>query len=830
MKLHTKLPLILIPLITMPLLVVNILAYSHLKQSAGQEAFYEVSNLLDQIAEKSDNKLAVATANIELFSNYPVLKYYMEAQDPQERYELIQRPTMRKLMGIQKVYTDYNEIRVILPDGKTDLYLSNRDQTSKSPRHLVTDSLPLPNTTGPQSAYRVEQNNGNLSLYVAAPLYGMGGGIPSQSTVLGHLVITIDTSFLTDLIKQMSIANAGGLLLTDEQGKILAYPDRLNLEDLELLGDKNYLQLPHAITSRQLNPAAHIPQLLTLGDQPFYVGSKPLHENLVAHVLIPEQELLLISSDISMLIGIVTALTILTSVPLLIYLLKKQILVPLQRINQAVHQLSDGKQSTEIIATSDDELGELSQSFNDMSQKLSLSNAKIRALAFKDTLTGLPNRYLFGKTLERVMNGCKRKNSKLALLFLDLDNFKDINDTLGHQAGDELLKNIATLLEHNLRSNDYVGLASPAAHNSIARLGGDEFIILLPDIRNINEIDLVASRITQALNAPIKLNNQEFHIGVSIGITIFPEDGDTAEDLIKNADMAMYKAKTLGKNRYQYFSESIGNDQLARVQLEQKLHKAIENHSFELYYQPQIDSKTGLIVSVEALIRWKDTDQGLITPDKFIPIAEDTGLIVPIGEWVLLEACKQVKTWHNQGLPAIDVAVNVSGVQLNKADLLAQVESALRQSKLNPKRLHIELTESAILNGRELAIKVLDTLRWQGVSIALDDFGTGYSSLSYLRTLPIDILKIDRSFINEIHHQHNAPILSAIVTMAHALELKVVAEGVEQVSQIEFMSKKRCDLFQGYYYSPPVPAYELENMLSSQPFTDPLLLQAGPVS
>ncbi len=833
MKLKLKLPLLLIPLITIPLLIVNYLAYSHLKKSASQEAFYAVSTLLDQIAEKSDNKIAVATANVNLFANYPVLQYYLQTQDPEERYGLIQRPTMKKLIGIQKVYTDYHEIRVLQPDGKVDLYLSNRQPDQPRNRRLDDNLLPLEEGVAPQATYHYDRNSRQLNLYTAAPLYetsdAFGSNI-SAGDLLGHLVITIDTDFLTRLIREMPIGIKGGLLLSDEQGNVLAAPDSLNLDELGFTRVADANRLPGVISSRQLNPAAHIPQLFRLETQNFYVGSKPLHDNLIAHILIPEHELLLISSDISLLVGIVTAIAILLAVPLLLYMLRRQILVPIKRISQALYQLGEGQEDIEIEAINDDEIGELSQSFNVMSRELRQSNAKIRALAFKDTLTGLSNRHMFGLTLEKVMADCRDRQSSLALLFLDLDNFKNINDTLGHQAGDNLLKSTALLLEKNLRSNDYIGLANPVVYNSIARLGGDEFIILLPHIHNREEVDLVASRIIKAMDTPIKLNNQEFHIGASVGITIFPEDGHTAEDLIKNADMAMYQAKKLGKHRYHYFSESIGADKLALVKMEQKLHKAINQRAFELYYQPQIDSQTRQIVSVETLIRWPDKEQGLITPDQFIPLAEETGLIVPIGEWVLETACMQLKKWHDQGLPLINLAVNVSGVQLNKADLLAQVDKALRASQLDPKYLHIELTESAILNGRELAIKLLNTLRWQGISIALDDFGTGYSSLSYLRMLPIDILKIDRSFISEIHQQHNAPILSAIITMAHALKLTVVAEGVEDQSQIDFMCKKRCDLLQGYYFSRPLPAEEMEALLQQQPTSQTTNLYRTPHS
>ncbi|MCW8885741.1 MAG: EAL domain-containing protein, partial [Motiliproteus sp.] len=670
-----------------------------------------------------------------------------------------------------------------------------------------------------ETGYIHNRLDGTLELYATAPLLGAREGLnndPSSSELLGYLVVTIDTEFLTQLIQEMPIGLKGGLLLSDGQGSIIATSEDLDISQLGFGQLQSKPELPYAITSRQDNPAAHIPQLVTLNDENYYVGSNRLSNNLFAHVIVPEHELLLLGSDISILIGLVTTVAIFVAVPLLILMLRKQILIPVERLNHAFNQLGEGEGDSvvEVEALYDDELGELSQAFNVMSQDLSQSNAKIRVLAYKDPLTGLPNRHMFGLTLENIMEECKTEDCSLALLFLDLDDFKNVNDTLGHQAGDKILKQTGTILEQNLREDDYIGLANPVIYNSIARLGGDEFIILLPGISNRAEIDRVAERIITAMNKPIFVDGHEFNIGASIGITIYPEDGLSAEDLIKNADMAMYEAKKQGKRRFHYFSESIGSDQLARVKLRQKLHKAVEQGAFELYYQPQVDSVSERIVSVEALIRWPDEEQGMISPEKFIPIAEETGLIIPIGEWVLERACKQLKSWHDQGLPDIRVAVNVSGVQLNKANILTQVDNALRSSRISPEHLHLELTESAILSGRELAVKLLDTFRSQGISIALDDFGTGYSSLSYLRTLPIDILKVDRSFIQEIHHEQSAPILSSIISMAHALNIRVVAEGVEEQTQVEFMRMKQCDIIQGYYYSRPVSAEQLGKILA----------------
>ena len=465
----------------------------------------------------------------------------------------------------------------------------------------------------------------------------------------------------------------------------------------------------------------------------------------------------------------------------------------------------------------------------DALRRLGESNEKIRALAYQDGLTGLPNRRLLNEHLEKVLARARRKGTEFALLFIDLDNFKLLNDTIGHQAADEVLRQLAAILSNLIRSDDVMTLylddeadsgstitLEPIGDSVLSRLGGDEFIILLPDTRDRFVAGSVARRILKHLEQPIRVETHEVFVTASIGIATFPGDGVSTDILIRNADTAMYHAKQQGKAAFQYYSAAMNAASVERLTLESGLRRAIELNELELHYQPQIDVSTGRIVGAEALLRWNHLQRGYISPGTFIPIAEETGLILPIGEWVLKEACRQAVAWQRAGLPTIPVAVNVSGVQFKRQDLCELVRKTLRESGLAAALLRIEITETMIMSVRERAVELLGELRDLGVSLALDDFGTGYSSLSYLKSFPIDMLKIDRSFVAEILTDHTtASIIEAIISMTRILGLHVLAEGVEDHAQFAFLKQLGCDSVQGYYVSAAVPGPEFAKLLKT---------------
>jgi diguanylate cyclase (GGDEF)-like protein/PAS domain S-box-containing protein len=444
---------------------------------------------------------------------------------------------------------------------------------------------------------------------------------------------------------------------------------------------------------------------------------------------------------------------------------------------------------------------------------------KIRTLAYSDSLTKLPNRQAFKEQVNRAIKVAKRHQRIGAVLYLDLDEFKRINDTLGHDIGDMLLINVTSRLVGQLRETDLVGrnYDSEVENRNIARLGGDEFTVLLEDIQRPEVAALVAKRVQDAIARSYNLNGHEVYVTPSIGIAIFPRDGQDVDELLKNADTAMYHAKAVGKNNFQFYSEQMNVLATTRLKLEGKLRKALACNEMQLYYQPQIDLATGDIVSAEALLRWKEPELGMISPTEFIPIAEETGMIIELGEWVLNEACRQNKTWQDAGYNPIRIAVNLSSMQFIQRDLSLKVAKALKNSRLNPRYLELEITESIIMRNVNETITTLNDFKDMGIRISVDDFGTGYSSLNYLKRFPLDNLKVDRTFVKDIpDNEDDVTITSAIIALAQSLGLGVVAEGVETESQLAFLEDSGCEMAQGYHFSKPLPADQFLTMLRQQ--------------
>ncbi|HUW51206.1 MAG TPA: EAL domain-containing protein [Sulfuricella sp.] len=426
--------------------------------------------------------------------------------------------------------------------------------------------------------------------------------------------------------------------------------------------------------------------------------------------------------------------------------------------------------------------------------------------ATHDVLSGLPNRLLFHDRLGQALAQASRADQMIAVMLLDLNRFKTINDTLGHDTGDLLLKQVAHRLAGCLRERD-----------SIARWGGDEFTFLLPDLGHPEEAAEVAAKILDALSKPFDLADEEMYINASIGISLYPSDERTREGLVKNAEVAMYRAKEHGESAYQFFTTDMNARAFEHLTLENSLRKAMERGELELYYQPQVDLETGRVPGMEALLRWKHPEFGMVSPLQFIPLAEETGLIVPIGEWVLREACRQNKAWQDAGLGRLRVSVNLSARQFRQQDIVEMTATALADSDLSADCLELELTESYIMQNPEAAISTLKQLEAMGVFLSVDDFGTGYSSLSYLRRFPIDCLKIDRSFVQDVPGSADAAaIVSAIVAMANSLKLEVVAEGVETIEQLDYLKQLQCNRMQGFLFSRPVPANEFEKLVMKQ--------------
>jgi diguanylate cyclase (GGDEF)-like protein/PAS domain S-box-containing protein len=459
------------------------------------------------------------------------------------------------------------------------------------------------------------------------------------------------------------------------------------------------------------------------------------------------------------------------------------------------------------ISTMKDERGEFSHHIavvSDISERKAAEERMVY-IAQHDFLTGLPNRMMLHDRLTQAIAHAEREQRKVAVMFLDLDRFKAINDTLGHLTGDKLLQLVAGRINCVARTSD-----------TVSRLGGDEFAIMLPYIENTDDIAMIALKLLASIAGPCVIDGNEIEVTTSIGISVFPEDGTDSESLIAHADAAMYQAKGNGRNNYQFFTREMNRRTLERILIKNKLSHALERNELFLLYQPQVDLQSGHIIGAEALVRWDNPLYGKVLPAQFIPIAEENGLIPPIGEWVLREACRQNQEWRKLGLMKITMAVNISSVQFRQKNLGETIKAILSESGLTPSGLELEITEGVVMQDAEAAILFLEDMKAMGLKLSVDDFGTGYSSLSYLKRFPIDKFKIDQSFVRDLTTDtDDAVIVSTIISMAHSLKLKVIAEGVETAEQLAFLKQQGCDEIQGYYFSQPVSAEEFRKLLSS---------------
>jgi diguanylate cyclase (GGDEF)-like protein len=525
--------------------------------------------------------------------------------------------------------------------------------------------------------------------------------------------------------------------------------------------------------------------------------------------------------------------------------LAKRISQPLLNLKSSAERIASQDYKARVVVTSQDEIGLLGLAFNKMAEDLSVSHDELveqkrelekrvaertqelkqsnillqhelhehriaaeRAeyLAYYDTLTDLPNRSMFSKLLNEHISQARRFKRQLAVLFLDLDHFKHINDSLGHDAGDELLQGVAKRLKTCLRDSD-----------TVARLGGDEFVVVLPELDEGRYVLTVAQKILSAIAKPFVLIGEEFRVTASIGISTYPQDGTDEQTLTKNADIAMYQAKEEGKNNFQFYSAKLNAVSLERLNLESGLRHALERNEFQLHYQTKLDIRSGLITGMEALLRWQHPDLGTVAPMKFITVAEETGLIVPIGKWVLRAACMQNVAWQNQGLPQMNMSVNLTERQFFDENLLKDLKTILADTGMVAHLLELEITESLLMQDVKKTMQILIKLKEMGIRIAIDDFGIGYISLSTIKQFPLDTIKIDRSFIRDVANDaEDKALAEAIIAMGRKLSLNIVAQGVETKAQADFLRQNACDEFQGFYFHKPVPADQMMGLLRAQ--------------
>jgi len=813
LRLQTKILLLLVPLIVLPILSLGWATYSQLKDEARNRTQGQMKTLLDQIQFHTDSVLQTARANASLFANTELIKNYVQQEPSSARLEAPEHEVLDLLFNYQQAYPEYYEIRILSPHGKELLRSAFGDvgnlETDESLSDYFLESRSQPEIT--YTAFFRNPDNNQPALLASKPLLYFAdkqSTHESKKKLYGYLMLTIDLDFLKKQTRDKKIGESGQLFFTDSAGTVLFHPSDARIG--ETIEPDLFLKLKSSISSSK-------PVAGNYNNQAVNFQGEKLHDWLYVFTAYPERELFANNSGLGWSVAIITLIAILLTAAFLYSALKILLIKPILQLSHAASEMGRGKLLVPIDVDSNDEIGDLANTFKEMGQNLNHYHEQVRYVAYHDSLTGLPNRKMFKDYLTRSTGEARRNFQKLAILFLDLDNFKRINDTMGHPAGDKLLKSFADRLSDCLRKTDVISHAvNEDTPEFLARLAGDEFIILMPRTAGPTDAQKVAKRILDSLGKPFRIDQQELYVSTSIGIALFPNDGGDSNELLKSADIAMYSAKKLGRNNYQYYSKEMNDKAIQKLLIESRLRCAVENNELELYYQPQMQLSSGLIVGVESLLRWHDEELGQISPEIFIPIAEEYGLIVPISKWVIQEASRQAEAWQVYNPDAFTLSINISAVHFNGHELESEIAENLKKHGLHPKYLELELTETSILQDPELAIKTLNALKEMGLQISLDDFGTGYSSLSYVMKLPIDKIKIDRSFIQNMENDTDgAAIVSAIIAMAHSLNLSVIAEGVEEEAHMQMLGRMECDIVQGFYLARPMPASDFEQVIIS---------------
>ena len=812
MKLQHKLiaPLSLLTII--PLMLLGVLVAFYAMNNAREQAVDEMDGMSKTVSTLISSRFDNAKSNLQLFANSRLLQRYLISGE--ERYSLQQPALIRLFKEYQQAYPEYFEISVLLSDGFEDTRVVNR----KIPNIDMDESgTPLFETLSQHTDDSIltqllpHTDTRKLTAYLAKPLIFQDPLLPlneSNIKLNGYLVIAFDTQFLKNLAETVAIGQNGFILITNKQDEILFKPEKLGsqftLSDFYPGHKQNYLgQVSGMLSDPETNQKVAIQYL-----------AKKVHINdkLSLVTLIPENDLDAVLWEILSVVFLVIVFVVVVILLLIYRHIYKLFLSPIYKLRDIVTSIGEGNLNTVMpVEDTHDEFGDLYDSIQKMRLNLNTSQQQVKQLAYYDELTGLPNRITLRHELDAMINKCQRSNGHFAVVFIDLDNFKDINDTLGHDMGDILLKEVSRIIVENIRTDDYVvrqreSLEPESKPTLVARLGGDEFTLLLGDIENIKLISGIVKRLLDSFSKPIIIGQHEAFVGASMGIAIYPQDGATADELLKNADLAMYKAKKSGKNNFEFFCKEMNAIALQRLALESNLRRALERNEFVLFYQPRVYAHNANIDGFEALIRWDSQELGMVSPAQFIPFAEESLLICDIGQWVLETACQQIRQWVDEGHSDICVSVNLSPRQIYQGDTLNVIENAMQTHGVNARNLEIEITESGLLEDEHLAIVFLDKVRALGIRLALDDFGTGYSSLSYLRKLPINILKIDRSFvIDVVGDKDTTSVLETIISLAEKLSLETVAEGVETTEQLEILTRLGCNYIQGYYFSKPLP-------------------------
>ncbi|MES0327770.1 MAG: EAL domain-containing protein [Gammaproteobacteria bacterium] len=621
--------------------------------------------------------------------------------------------------------------------------------------------------------------------------------IASEDEVIRH-IRAFDLSSLKNIINTNAIGDIGSLAAIDTSGEILFLSENLPRasaeNNLRLLGEK--IAMEYNMMRNEIDVDGNI----------VFSFRKQLASGINVIAFLAEEDVINASYKLSKTIYVITIVLMLFVVVSVLMTLRYLIMKPIEALNAAAQEISNGNLAVDINIDKNDEIGILAKYFYDVSKNLKQTHEETNYLANHDDLTGLPNDRMFADYLENIIAIANTKKHSLALLFIKPDNLKQINDSYGQKGGDTVLKEMALRLNNSLRK-DTLGANDlhDQSYDIVARIGADDFIVLLDNIDGPWDAAVVSDRILKLLQQPIAVNNEDVVISCNIGASVYPDDSVTAQELIKNADIAMYRAKENGKNHYQFYSDKTDTVMHNYQRIHSRLRNAIDDNQFFMDYQPKFNSVSGAIVGLEALIRWQDPEDGLISPDEFIPIAEDSGLISDVTKWVIDNVCKQGMDWYSSGRLTVPIAVNISATEFKRFDLLTMVTTCLKETGLPAELLELELTEISLQSGTDHVIEMFTSLKKLGVSVTLNNFGTGNSSLSDLNKLAVNTLKIDRSFVSEIKSKADeSAIINAIIALGHALDLSIVADGVETEIQRGYLHSKTCDVMQGFLFSKPL--------------------------
>lgn len=813
MRLQTKVIYAVLPLVIAPLLLLGWLAFLKMQDAIVTSKQQEMKVRLQQIEMRFASLINTASANIELFSGSRLLHDYVLLESEEDRYELLQPALLNLFASYQHAYPEYEEIRVIYPDGYEDTRFARLGLDNKTEYETESLIYKLLIQSSDSVVWTIDKNvdTEQQAVYIGKKIIITDPSIETSTAppeLRAYLVLTVSLASLQELLVNTVLGETGMIFATDQDGVVL-FRNKATIHD-HMLGRDLFAVLNKRAMRGQSA------ELISNGTIVHYSGVK-LHERFRIFAALPEAELLVDTRNLGAVVAMITLVAIALTVTLVLLFIRKLIIAPLQKLSLAAAEIGKGNLDLSLNIDARDEIGDLAHSFKVMGNNLAATNDRIKFMAYHDELTGLPNRRMFQEHLVHALAVAKRNHSKLALLFLDVDNFKNVNDTLGHHAGDELLVELSGRFSSVLRDSDYLSHVSPRKEyltDTVSRLGGDEFTFILTDLNQEYAESKVARRLLDVLSEPMIIAGQKLVMTGSIGITLYPDDASNAETLTRNADIAMYHAKENGKNNYQYFTESINKTVQERLRIDNRLQQALERNEFSLVYQPLVNAKTGEINGCEALMRWNNSELGMVPPSTFIPMAEENGLIVTMGKWALDTVCKQIRAWQHKDIQAVPVSVNVSAIQLRHGELAETIRNLLVRTEIDPAMLILELTESALLEAVDHSINTLAEIKSLGVRISLDDFGTGYSSLSYLRKFQIDILKIDRSFVRDIESKKDDAELSrAIIAMAHSLDLPVTVEGVETEGQRDILVKNGVDTLQGYFFYYPLSVDEVTRKL-----------------